>query len=158
MIKDISKLQPKETEKNILCLWRLQALLAELPKVVVAGIASISRAVMNRAKDGSLQLFAEGTDLRVRSHHGLGYSTLCRTAQRPLLGVAARRAGLAAACSRAICVSAHGNGQLPPWQRFVASGHAWCRRAALPPANPAEEPSDSYARIFVLLTIIVSYC
>ena len=45
---------------------RAQALMAQLPAVVVAGIPSISRAVMNRAKGGELQLFAEGFDFRVR--------------------------------------------------------------------------------------------
>lgn len=46
--------------------WRAQALVTLLPAVVVSGIPSISRAVMNRAKGGELQLFAEGFDFRVR--------------------------------------------------------------------------------------------
>lgn len=46
--------------------FRLQQLLTALPKAVVAGVPSISRAVMNRAKDKSLELFAEGTNLLVR--------------------------------------------------------------------------------------------
>lgn len=52
------------------CMIDAQGLMTQLPGVVVAGIPSITRAVMNRAKDGSLQLFAEGLDLRV--------SALCR--------------------------------------------------------------------------------
>ena len=40
--------------------------MTQLPAVVVSGIPSISRAVMNRAKGGELQLFAEGFDFRVR--------------------------------------------------------------------------------------------
>ena len=35
--------------------------------MVVAGVPPVARAVMNRAKDGALQLFAEGTDLKVCS-------------------------------------------------------------------------------------------
>jgi hypothetical protein len=48
--------------------FRLQQLLGALPKAVVAGVPTVSRAVMNRAKGGALQLFAEGTNLKV----GLG--------------------------------------------------------------------------------------
>lgn len=49
----------------------MQALMTQLPAVVVSGIPSISRAVMNRAKGGELQLFAEGFDFRVRNGIGL---------------------------------------------------------------------------------------
>ena len=44
----------------------LQALLTRLPEVVVHGIPTVQRAVINRQTDGRFQLFAEGTDLRVR--------------------------------------------------------------------------------------------
>ena len=43
----------------------LQALLTRLPEVVVHGIPTVQRAVINRQADGRFQLFAEGTDLRV---------------------------------------------------------------------------------------------
>ena len=43
----------------------LQALLTRLPEVVVHGIPTVQRAVINRQTDGRFQLFAEGTDLRV---------------------------------------------------------------------------------------------
>ena len=46
--------------------FRLQQLLGALPRAVVAGVPSVSRAVMNRAKGGALELFAEGTNLKVR--------------------------------------------------------------------------------------------
>ena len=45
--------------------FRLQQLLGALPSAVVAGVPTVSRAVMNRAKGGALQLFAEGTNLKV---------------------------------------------------------------------------------------------
>lgn len=45
--------------------FRLQQLLGALPRAVVAGVPSVSRAVMNRAKGGALELFAEGTNLKV---------------------------------------------------------------------------------------------
>ena len=41
----------------------------------MAGISTISRAVMNRAKDDSIQLFAEGTNLQVHALSG----QQCRT-------------------------------------------------------------------------------
>ena len=44
----------------------LHALLARLPEVPVHGIPTIQRAVINRQTAGTYQLFAEGTDLRVR--------------------------------------------------------------------------------------------
>ncbi len=44
----------------------LQALLTRLPEVVVHGIPTVQRAVINRQTDGHFELFAEGTDLRVR--------------------------------------------------------------------------------------------
>ena len=44
----------------------LQALLAKLPQVVVHGIPTIQRCVINRKKDDRFELFAEGTNLRVR--------------------------------------------------------------------------------------------
>lgn len=51
----------------------LHALLARLPEVPVHGIPTIQRAVINRQTAGTYQLFAEGTDLRVRecSHRGV---------------------------------------------------------------------------------------
>ena len=44
----------------------LQSLLTRLPEVVVHGIPTVQRAVINRQTDGRFQLYAEGTDLRVR--------------------------------------------------------------------------------------------
>ena len=56
----------------------LQALLTRLPEVVVHGIPTVQRAVINRQPDGRFQLFAEGTDLRVSLESTSPYQFLAR--------------------------------------------------------------------------------
>ena len=55
----------------------LHALLAKLPEVPVHGIHSIQRAVINRQKGGTYQLFAEGTDLRVSNGPAVHQECAC---------------------------------------------------------------------------------
>lgn len=55
-------------------LFALEALLAVLPRVIVMGIPSVERAVINKEKDGRHQLLVEGTNLQVRGNgwqHGI---------------------------------------------------------------------------------------